>query len=237
LAIIKIFPFIAKDKIKLEKSIRIVSTKKLKSNQKQFLLNAGFRLVEADFIQIISHKINKASNYNFLIFTSQNAVLSVLENENHPILKNKISFCVGIKTRQLLEENGFQVEQSFDYAEELVEYLLKYHSDKKFTFFSGNLRRDTIPNAFQKNNIIFEEIEVYQTVLTPHKMDNQVDGILFFSPSAVQSYVMENAITNEICFCIGTTTAAELTTNNKVIANQPTVENVIIQCINYFNKS
>lgn len=237
MAIIKIFPFIAKDKIKLEKSIRIVSTKKLKSNQKQFLLNAGFRLVEADFIQIISHKINKASNYNFLIFTSQNAVLSVLENENHPILKNKISFCVGIKTRQLLEENGFQVEQSFDYAEELVEYLLKYHSDKKFTFFSGNLRRDTIPNAFQKNNIIFEEIEVYQTVLTPHKMDNQVDGILFFSPSAVQSYVMENAITNEICFCIGTTTAAELTTNNKIIANQPTVENVIIQCINYFNKS
>ncbi len=237
MAIIKTFPFIAKDKIKLEKSIRILSTKKLKSNQKQFLLNAGFRLVEADFIQIKSHKINIASNYDFLIFTSQNAVLSVLENENHPILKSKISFCVGVKTRQLLEENGFQVEQSFDYAEELVEYLLKHHSDKKFTFFSGNLRRDTIPNAFQKNNIIFEEIEVYQTVLTPHKMDNQVDGILFFSPSAVQSYVKENTITNEICFCIGTTTAAELTTNNRIIANLPTVENVIIQCINYFNKS
>ena len=221
----------------MEKSIRIVSTKKLKSNQKQFLLNAGFRLVEADFIQIKLHKINISSNYDFLIFTSQNAVLSVLENENHPILKSKISFCVGIKTRQLLDENGFQVEQSFDYAEELVEYLLKHHSEKKFTFFSGNLRRDTIPNAFQKNNIIFEEIEVYQTDLTPHKIDNQVDGILFFSPSAVQSYVKENTITNEICFCIGTTTAAELTTNNRIIANLPTVENVIIQCINYFNKS
>ncbi|MFY7743477.1 MAG: uroporphyrinogen-III synthase [Flavobacterium sp.] len=221
----------------MEKSIRILSTKKLKSNQKQFLLNAGFRLVEADFIQIKSHKINIASNYDFLIFTSQNAVLIVLENENHPILKSKISFCVGVKTRQLLEENGFQVEQSFDYAEELVEYLLKYHSDKKFTFFSGNLRRDTIPNAFQKNNIIFEEIEVYQTLLIPHKFDNQLDGILFFSPSAVQSYVKENTITNEICFCIGTTTALELATNNKIIAKQPTVENVIIQCINYFNKS
>ncbi len=237
MAIIKTFPFIAKDKIKLEKSIRILSTKKLKSNQKQFLLNAGFRLVEADFIQIKSHKINIASNYDFLIFTSQNAVLIVLENENHPILKSKISFCVGVKTRQLLEENGFQVEQSFDYAEELVEYLLKYHFDKKFTFFSGNLRRDTIPNAFQKNNIIFEEIEVYQTLLIPHKFDNQLDGILFFSPSAVQSYVKENTITNEICFCIGTTTALELATNNKIIAKQPTVENVIIQCINYFNKS
>ena len=99
------------------------------------------------------------------------------------------------------------------------------------------MRRDTITNAFQKNNIIFEEIEVYHTHLTPHKIDNQVDGILFFSPSAVQSYVKENTITNEICFCIGATTAAELTTNNRIIANLPTVENVIIQCINYFNKS
>ncbi len=234
---IKTFLSTAKSKNKLENRIRIVSTKKLQPNQKQFLLNADFRLIEADFIQIKPLKINIQSNYEYLIFTSQNAVLSVLENENHPILKSKVSFCVGIKTKQLLEANGFQVEQSFDYAEELVDYLLKQHFDKKFTFFSGNLRRDTIPNAFQKNNIIFEEIQVYQTHLTPHKMNNLVDGILFFSPSAVQSYVMENTITNEICFCIGTTTAAELTTNNKIIANQPTVENVIIQCINYFNKS
>jgi uroporphyrinogen-III synthase len=234
---IKTFLSTAKSKNKLENRIRIVSTKKLQPNQKQFLLNADFRLIEADFIQIKPLKINIQSYYEYLIFTSQNAVLSVLGNENYPVLKSKVSFCVGIKTKQLLEANGFQVEQSFDYAEELVDYLLKQHSDKKFTFFSGNLRRDTIPNAFQKNNIIFEEIQVYQTHLTPHKMNNQVDGILFFSPSAVQSYVMENTITNEICFCIGTTTAAELTTNNKIIANQPTVENVIIQCINYFNKS
>ncbi|MCB0443219.1 MAG: uroporphyrinogen-III synthase [Flavobacterium sp.] len=221
----------------MEKSIRILSTKKLKSNQKQFLLNAGFRLVEADFIQIVFHKIKLEKTFDYLIFTSQNAVLSILKNENHLVLKSKISFCVGIKTRHLLEENGFQVEQSFDYAEELVEYCVKYHSDKKFTFFTGNLRRDTIPNAFQKNNIIFEEIEVYQTLLTPHIIDNYIDGILFFSPSAVQSFLKENAITNEICFCIGTTTEAELQTNNKIIAKQPTVENVIIQCINYFNKS
>jgi uroporphyrinogen-III synthase len=221
----------------LEKSIRILSTKKLKSNQKQFLLNAGFRLVEADFIQIEMCKIKIESSLDYLIFTSQNAVLSVLENEIYPILKSKISFCVGIKTRNLLEENGFHVEQSFDYAEELVEYILKHHSDKKFTFFSGNLRRDTIPNAFQKNKVFYEEIEVYQTIFTPHKMDNQFDGILFFSPSAVLSYEKENTITNEICFCIGTTTAAELETKNKIIAKQPTIENVIIQCINYFNKS
>ena len=36
----------------MEKAIKIVSTKKLQPNQKQFLLNADFRLIEADFIQI-----------------------------------------------------------------------------------------------------------------------------------------------------------------------------------------
>ncbi|RAR49586.1 uroporphyrinogen-III synthase [Flavobacterium lacus] len=223
----------------MEKAIRILSTKKLQPNQKQFLLNADFRLIEADFIQIEFQNFQLNSTFDYLIFTSQNAVLSILNNENHLILKDKICFCVGMKTKQLLEKNDFKVENSFDYADDLVDYLLKKHADKKFTFFSGNLRRDTIPIAFQKNNIIFEEDEVYKTTLTPHKMDNQIDGILFFSPSAVQSYLKENAISNEICFCIGTTTANEIekTTNKIVIANQPTVENVIIQTINYFNKS
>jgi uroporphyrinogen-III synthase len=223
----------------LEKAIRILSTKKLQPNQKQFLLNADFRLIEADFIQIEFQPFQLNSSFDYLIFTSQNAVLSVLKNENSVILKDKICFCVGIKTKQLLEENGFKVENSFDYADDLVDYLLKNHSDKKFTFFSGNLRRDTIPTAFQKSNIIFEEVEVYKTVLTPHKIDNQIDGILFFSPSAVQSYLKENPISNEICFCIGTTTAAEIEKNTKniVIANRPTIENVIIQSINYFKES
>lgn len=223
----------------MEKAIRILSTKKLQPNQKQFLLNADFRLIEADFIQIEFQPFQLNSSFDYLIFTSQNAVLSVLKNENSVILKDKICFCVGIKTKQLLEENGFKVENSFDYADDLVDYLLKNHSDKKFTFFSGNLRRDTIPTAFQKSNIIFEEVEVYKTVLTPHKIDNQIDGILFFSPSAVQSYLKENPISNEICFCIGTTTAAEIEKNTKniVIANRPTIENVIIQSINYFKES
>ena len=223
----------------MEKAIRILSTKKLQPNQKQFLLNADFRLIEADFIQIEFQPFQLNSSFDYLIFTSQNAVLSVLKNENSVILKDKICFCVGIKTKQLLEENGFKVENSFDYADDLVDYLLKNHSDKKFTFFSGNLRRDTIPTALQKNNIIFEEVEVYKTVLTPHKIDNQIDGILFFSPSAVQSYLKENSISNEIFFCIGTTTAAEIekSTKNIVIANRPTIENVIIQSINYFKES
>jgi uroporphyrinogen-III synthase len=40
---------------------------------------------------------------------------------------------------------------------------------------------------------------------------------------------MQNKIKNEICFCIGNTTAEALekTTRNIIIADQPSVENVI----------
>ena len=219
-----------------DSSIKILSTKKLMSNQRQFLLNAGFSLVEADFISIDFIKTDLKVTNDFLLFTSQNAVNSLLSNENFEDLKEKKCFCVGKKTKVLLDQNGFQVLQAFDYVEELTPFLITNYSQNSFTFFSGNLRQDTLPVALQKEGVIFEEKQVYTTSLTPKKINSQVDGILFFSPSAVQSYLIENNLSNEICFCIGTTTAKEVekTTKKVVIANQPTVENVIIQSINYF---
>jgi uroporphyrinogen-III synthase len=222
----------------VKNKIRILSTKKLLLNQKQFLLNANFCLLEADFIKIDFQKNKIESKYDYLIFTSQNALNNILTNENWKKLKEKKCFCVGKKTKTILEQNGFDVVESFDYAEELASFLIDKYSSNTYTFFSGNLRQDTLPVALQQANIIFEEKQVYRTDLTPVKVESRVDGILFFSPSGVKSYLKENTITNQVCFCIGTTTAKELekTTKNVVIANQPTVENTIIQCINYFNQ-
>jgi uroporphyrinogen-III synthase len=105
-------------------------------------------------------------------------------------------------------------------------------------FFNGNLRREILPDSLTLANVRFEEIEVYETMLTPHIINSKPDGILFFSPSAVESYVQANIITDETCFCIGKTTAEpiEKITTNCIIANQPSIENVIIQCIKYYNE-
>ena len=69
------------------------------------------------------------------------------------------------------------------------------------------------------------------------KIEAKTNALLFFSPSGIHSYLKQNTIDNQMCFCIGTTTADALqgVTKNIVIANQQTVENVIIQCINYYN--
>lgn len=218
--------------------IRILSTKKLLPNQRQFLLNAGFSVIEADFIQTVGKKFELGDEDGNLIFTSQNAVKSFLENEKAQNLKNKKIFCVGTKTKALLEQNGYKVLASKEYASELAEVIVNNFQGESFLFFSGSLRRDTLPEALQKANISLKEIEVYETILTPQKINGPVDGILFFSPSGVQSYLKENTIENQSCFCIGTTTAEPLEqlTDKIIIAKQQTVENVIIQTINYYSK-
>lgn len=224
----------------MKKPIRLLSTKKLLVNQKQFLLNANISVVEADFISIKQQKVAIEIINENLIFTSQNAVLSLVENlektDTLDLLRKKNVFCVGLKTKALLEENGFNVIAYTGYAADLAEIISLIYSKEKFTLFSGNLRRDTLPEALSEAEVVWNEIQVYETILTPQKISGTFDGILFFSPSGIESYLKNNKITKETCFCIGTTTAEALEniTNNVIIANQPTVENVIIQCINFY---
>jgi uroporphyrinogen-III synthase len=222
----------------MKNQVRIVSTKKLQANQKQYLLNANFSVVEADFIKIKLKNFTYKSKFQYLIFSSQNAVESILNNNKLELLRSKKCFCVGQKTKTNLELNGFKVIESADYASELASTICNQYNEESFVFFNGNLRREILPDSLTLANVRFEEIEVYETMLTPHIINSKPDGILFFSPSAVESYVQANIITDETCFCIGKTTAEpiEKITTNCIIANQPSIENVIIQCIKYYNE-
>ncbi|MNJ99405.1 uroporphyrinogen-III synthase [compost metagenome] len=220
-------------------TVRILSTKKLLPNQKQYLLNAGLSVLEADFIGIEYTTFNLNTTSQNLLFTSQNAVKSFLENEESNKYKSQPVFCVGSKTKEAIETAGFKVIACTDYASDLAGIITKDHSNESFAFFAGNLRKNTLPDAFAKAGIVFDEIRAYKTLLTPHKINSGIDGVLFYSPSGIESYLKENTITIETCFCIGTTTAEALKgiTKNIVIANKQTVENVIIQCINYYKES
>ena len=220
------------------KEIRVLSTKKLLFNQKQFLLNAGFNVLEADFISIQELPFTLQNIPSLLLFTSQNAVKSVLKNPNSNFLKTVPCACVGIKTKELLENSDFKVLAMKEYAEELAPIIQSDFNTFEIAFFAGNIRRDTLPNALNQANINFTEYTVYQNSSSQIKINTPVDALLFYSPSGIKSYLKENTITHQVCFCIGTTTAQALNgiTNNIVIANQQTIENVIIQCINYYKK-
>lgn len=220
----------------MAKSIQILSTKILSPVQKQELTKAGIEIIEADFITTENKPFELKNLNESLIFTSQNAVRSVLSNPKSEDLKSKNVYCVGLKTKILLSENGFNVVAYTGYAADLAEIITLIYRSESYTFFSGNLRRDTLPTALKEAEIKLNEIQVYETSLQPQKIKTAVDAILFYSPSGVESYLKENTIKKEICFCIGETTAEALhkITKNIIIADQPTVEDVIEDVINEY---
>ncbi|MDT0650056.1 uroporphyrinogen-III synthase [Autumnicola edwardsiae] len=206
----------------------LLSTKKLSTAQKQLVLNSGLRFVEYDAIQIDFVDFEAISVENAII-PSKNAAKAVVKK----CISIEKCFCVGEKTSAYLRDHNYKIVEVADYGRNLANIVLNNYNEQKFTFFCGNKRRDEIPSVLKENNIAFEEIEVYKTRLNFQHFRQEFDGIMFFSPSAVQSFTKENKLKDSIVFCIGKTTASEAKkhTENIVTATKPSIENVIVQAV------
>ncbi|WBL25598.1 uroporphyrinogen-III synthase [Zunongwangia sp. HGR-M22] len=213
----------------------VLSTKKLSVSQKQLLLGAKIGLVEYNAIKIefIPFSFNFKLVKNAII-TSKNAFKAIQDK-----VKVEKAFVVGTKTANLLQENDIEITEVADNASALAKKIIENHQNKHFVFFCGNKRRDELQIQLNKNEISFEEIQVYKTKLNYAEFHQEFDGILFFSPSGVESYFSKNKIKTTTAFCIGTTTAnsAKNYTENIIMATQPSIENVIVQVVKTFNKN
>lgn len=213
----------------------ILSTKKLALHQKELLLNSGMALVTYDAIKIkpidFDLETNRIEN---AIFTSKNAIKAI-ENRK---LNIQHCFCVGEKTAAAARKLGFHILEIADNAKELSEEIIRKYHNKEFQFFSGDMRRDELPEILKKNDIKFKEITVYSTALNFKTFESQFDGIMFFSPSGVQSFTGNNKLDTK-AFCIGETTAAEARkhTSEVIIASKPSIENVIAKVVSEYKKT
>ena len=215
----------------------------LSLSQKSLALNAGLRLIEynAIHIKLLSFALPEDS-FDALIFTSQNGVRSYLEQaKGQPFIGEKRlevrkALCVGGKTKHLLEEYGFDVIAFAENAEGLGKIIVEQYNSFNFLWLTGSQRRNELPDMLKNENVKLTELTVYETVANPKKIDTSFDGILFFSPSAVSSFMQNNSISG-MAFCIGNTTAEEIKkyTDNYFIANKPTIENVLVQVVKRLN--
>ena len=90
--------------------MRLLSTKILAPLFKNNLIDNGFTVIEYPFIKIKPIPIKIISLNKYLIFTSQNAVRIVFNDlKINEQIVHKDCFCVGEKTKFLLEENGLKV--------------------------------------------------------------------------------------------------------------------------------
>ncbi len=215
----------------IEKEFSMYSTKKLSEAQKK-LLPTSIAVKDSDFIKIrfnrIPPKVVKNGLKNVII-TSKNGVEALLHNFTSEELQFKNIYCVGRRTKRLIEQKIGKVKHSEKNAKYLSAYLAQELAGQEVTYFCSNLRLDTLPSTLKANDIIVNEVEAYKTMYSPEKVDDNVNGVLFYSPSTVESYAQKNQADTKIAFCIGESTATEAKKHFKKvqIAKVPTVESVL----------
>ena len=223
--------------------IRVLSTKILSPAQKARILNHGILLDDYNAIRISFRKFSLNLDYDHYIFTSQNAVRGFLRAYDELPLPEKRKdaltrggFCVGKKTASLLAENGLKVIKIAKNSKELGDFIAKNNQSDSFLFLCGNRRREELPKILNKNTIRYNEVIAYDTLIHSKRFNINYDGVLFFSPSGVQSYVKENKLSSSTAFCIGTSTAKEasLHTHQTVISTYQSIESVIEATLNHY---
>ena len=217
---------------------KVYSTKKLSELQKENLSSA-IGIEDSDFIKIrfnrISPKVVKHTHENVAI-TSQNGVEAILNSFTKEELDFKNIYCVGRRTKKLIEKRIGKVTHVAKNALKLAEYISKETEVKEITYFCSDVRLDVFPTYLQAHEIVVNEIEAYKTMLSPVKISDEFSGVLFYSPSGINSYLEVNS-KDKTAFCIGETTAVEARKHfaNVEVANLPSVDSVLELINSYYS--
>ena len=232
----------------MKNNFSIFSTKILKPYILQQLVDNDFNIIEHDFIKIEEIKNTRFSSIlkdhqpNY-IFTSKNAVRSFIKQAADSKIKinKKAFFCtLSGETQKALLDEGFSATIIADNAADLAHKIITGKSFKEALFFCGDKRRDELLLILAEAGIKLTELILYKNIEQPKKIDTSFQAILFFSPSALQSFFQENILPKTTaCFCIGYTTANALKEykiiNKVIVSNYPSQQVMIDVVLNYFN--
>jgi uroporphyrinogen-III synthase len=234
----------------MHNKINILSTRPLdqtlinKAAEKNIFIDC-ISFIETEIINndLLKENINILSKIkSTVVFTSMNAVDSVVFylNNNKPDWK---IFCMGYATQELIIKHFGEntIAGKADSASALADSIIAEKNISDVIFFCGDQRREELPEKLLDQNINVKEIEVYKTNTLSHQIKTDYDAIIFYSPSAVESFFSGNKIKDQtILFAIGNTTANEIKkyADNKImIAQQPSKKLLAEQAINYFEKN
>lgn len=225
--------------------LNILSTRPL---HKRIIESAAEQNISIDCISFIEtrpltnkavkEKIQKLSTEKITaVFTSMNAVDAVKENlTSKPVWR---IFSMGQTTKDLIADffGSENIIATANDAGALADAIIE-KNEKNIFFFCGDQRRDELPQKLKSKDINLEEIAVYNTIITAQKISKEYDGILFFSPSAVESFFLANSINGAVVlFAIGNTTSDALRSfvkNKIIIAELPGKEELVKKMVAYF---
>jgi len=231
----------------MKNNISIVSTKKIQPAIKAQLLSQHITVTDYSFIKttICDFKIVKdvlLQKQLHYVFTSSKAVEVIADALRYYKMKmpeNAVVYSLQGKTQKTLLSIGIRPILTATSARQLAQMIVRKGLSKSIHFFCTDIRRPELPEILKAENISVNEAIIYTTALTPHKIDANYSAILFFSPSAVQSFFTENKLNKlAACVCIGGTTADAVKKYNKkatiLIADKPVIHSMISKAVQYY---
>ena len=212
------------------KQANIYSTKTLTTDQR-LLFNENVIAESSDFVKISLNRIKPQVVRNPIdnvIIANKHSVEALLHNFSAAELQFKNIYCVGRRTKRLIEKRIGPVKHVEKSTKALAEYLVEYIDGIDITYFCGDSNEDELSTILSDNNIKVNKVEVYQIKYDAEKVEDSVEGVMFHSPLTIKSYLKEND-SDKIAFCIGETTATEAKKKFKDVraAKLPTVESII----------
>jgi uroporphyrinogen-III synthase len=223
---------------------KVLSTKKLEPLLVEQANQNGIEIIEQEFISVkpILSKEKQDEIMPWIqkedltvAFTSANAVeavkLCLPKNDAGQPLNWNV-FCISGRTKNAVATfiHPARILATAEYGKDLAQKIIA-SGVKEIVFFCGTKRREELPVMLKNAGITVHEIIVYETVETPAAAIENIDGILFFSPSAVSSFFSANRLdANTVCFAIGHTTAEAIAsfTDNTIITSEYTSQEMML---------
>ncbi|HEX7756527.1 MAG TPA: uroporphyrinogen-III synthase [Niabella sp.] len=165
-----------------------------------------------------------------VIFTSVNAVNAVAAAV--PVQPGWKVGCIEATTKKRVQELFplSTIVAAAPTAAQLMEQVSAL-APEYCTFFCGNKRLNTVPSGLEKNKIPYKEIIVYKTTKTPQPVSKEYRGIIFYSPSGVESFFELNTVPDATkAYSIGpsTTKALQKYTGNILQSRVPDIKQMIM---------
>ncbi len=214
---------------------KILFTRPIDEASREALIEAKLDFTETSFLRYtpsVSDDILRAIRAGLsqhLVFTSQNAVrifFQTLDNQRLKLPHTTQCYAISGSTKTMLQKFNHAPTLTADSAKLLARVILKKVNPNDVTFVCGNLRLPDLPNILTKNKVEVQELVVYRTEWTPLSIRTPYDAIVFFSTSAVDSFLINNKLNPEMpFFTLGKTTATylkkKIKAQNVLIAAKP----------------
>jgi uroporphyrinogen-III synthase len=225
--------------------LTILSTKILDPEARDYALAQGWVLREEAFIEVRPLAASDLPDDRpLMVFTSENGVVfspGFRPAQGATGLSLIRVACLEGKTLTAVRGRwpDAEVVCTGKNAATLAEAIAA-HGFRKALFLCAREHRPELPEALRAAGIEVIEIPVYETIKAPKVIDTPFDALLFFSPSAAESFFRLNVPGKAQCFAIGGTTAAAISahTDNRIITSDAPTQAAILESVGlYFNTS